>query len=357
METETTHNALLNVRPNKRPFIIARSTFARSGVYGGHWTGDNYSLWQYMYLAIPGVLQFQIFGIPMTGPDTCGFKRNTDEELCNRWMQLSAFFPFYRNHNIRGAIPQEAFRWPSVASASRTAINIRYSLLPYWYTLFHESSQIGMPVLRPLFFEFPDKPTLYSADRQFLVGPAVLVTPVLNPGYRNVSGVFPGNGRTERWFDWYSHTEYNFGPDANVTLPAPLSHINVAIRGGHVIPMQQPAYTTSESRRNPFEFLIVLDMNGQATGTLYLDDGESANVRSATYISFTVNQSSLYVTGSLNYKPQAKVHKVTILGLKKRLNNVKWGGSHVAFTQNAAETVITSTEGIEFVKGEWIVWH
>lgn len=57
---------------------------------------------------------------------------NSDEELCNRWMQLSAFTPFYRNHNIKGALSQEPYRWDSVANASRTAIGVRYSLLPYW---------------------------------------------------------------------------------------------------------------------------------------------------------------------------------------------------------------------------------
>lgn len=57
---------------------------------------------------------------------------NTDEELCNRWMQLAAFTPFYRNHNEKGALSQEPYRWESVANASRTAIAVRYSLLPYW---------------------------------------------------------------------------------------------------------------------------------------------------------------------------------------------------------------------------------
>ena len=57
---------------------------------------------------------------------------NTNEELCNRWMQLSAFFPFYRNHNILGALPQEPYRWASVAEASRVAMDVRYRMLPYW---------------------------------------------------------------------------------------------------------------------------------------------------------------------------------------------------------------------------------
>lgn len=94
-------------------------------------------------------MQFQLFQIPFVGADTCGFSAyglllgiprltilhkdgNSDEELCNRWMQLSAFTPFYRNHNVKGAIPQEPYRWDSVANASRTAIAIRYAMLPYW---------------------------------------------------------------------------------------------------------------------------------------------------------------------------------------------------------------------------------
>ena len=132
MEQKATHAALLKIRENKRPFIISRSTFAGSGKWSGHWLGDNWSKWAYMRYSIQGVLQFQLFQVPMVGADTCGFETNTDEELCGRWMQLSAFLPFYRNHNIRGAIPQEPYRWDSVASASRTAIAIRYSMLPYW---------------------------------------------------------------------------------------------------------------------------------------------------------------------------------------------------------------------------------
>jgi alpha-glucosidase (family GH31 glycosyl hydrolase) len=99
--------------------------------------GDNFSNWDYLRYLIQGVLQFQWFQIPMVGADTCGFNDNTDEELCNRWMQLGAFTPFYRNHNTKGAISQEPYVWDSVAEASRVAIKERYRLLPYWVSHLH----------------------------------------------------------------------------------------------------------------------------------------------------------------------------------------------------------------------------
>lgn len=120
-------------------------------------------------------------------------------------MQLSAFTPFYRNHNIKAAISQEPYRWDSVANASRIAISARYSLLPYWvsyfdstcvillngtlkYTLFANASTHGTPPVRALFFEFPDEPELFGVDRQFLVGADILVTPVLHPNVSTVDG-------------------------------------------------------------------------------------------------------------------------------------------------------------------------
>ena len=207
--------------------------------------GDNYSLWAYMYFAIPQALIFQFFGIPMVGPDTCGFNGNSDMELCNRWMQLSAFFPFYRNHNVLSANSQEAYVWASVAEASRAAMQIRYSLLPYWYTLFYQASTTGAPTIRPLFYEFPDDDTLAEADRQFLVGDTVLVTPVLDQGATTVDGVFPG---TEVWYDWYTYEARN--ASGNVTINAPLGYIPVHVRAGAILPMQVFLFVTMVDPRN-----------------------------------------------------------------------------------------------------------
>jgi alpha-glucosidase len=279
-----TYHALLNVFPSKRPFIIGRSTFAGSGKWAGHWGGDNTSLWAYMFFSIPQALSFSLFGIPMFGVDTCGFNGNTDEELCNRWMQLSAFFPFYRNHNVLSAISQEPYRWASVAEATITAINIRYTLLPYIYTTFYLAHTTGSTVMRALAWEFPNDPSLANADRQFLLGSSIMVTPVLVQGASSVDGVFPGVGAGEVWYDWYTQSAITASPGQNVTIDAPLGHIPVYIRGGAVLPIQEPGYTTAECRANPWGVIAASSLEGTAKGVLYLDDGESLVQNSTLFV-------------------------------------------------------------------------
>jgi hypothetical protein len=188
-----TYQALTQTIQAKRPFIIGRSTFSGAGQYAGHWGGDNYATWESMLFSIPQALDFSLFGMPMFGADTCGFSGNSDEELCNRWMQLSAFFTFYRNHNTLGDNSQEPYIWGSVIDASKKAMAIRYSLLPYMYTLFHAAHETGSTVMRAMAWEFPNDPSLADANRQFMLGPSLLITPVLESQLTSVNGVFPGS--------------------------------------------------------------------------------------------------------------------------------------------------------------------
>lgn len=279
-----TYAALLNIWPTKRPFIIGRSTFVGSGRVAGHWGGDNASLWAYMYFSITQALSFSMFGIPMFGVDTCGFNGNSAEELCNRWMQLSAFFTFYRNHNVLSANSQEPYRWASVAEASRTAMKIRYALLPYIYTTFFKAHKTGSTVLRALAWEFPNDPSLASIDTQFLVGDSLLITPVLAQGYTTVNGIFPGVGKGEVWYDWYNQSAVVARPGENVTIDAPLGHIPVFVRGGYILPMQEPALTTREARATPWALLVASGLGGSARGELYVDDGESVHPNATLFV-------------------------------------------------------------------------
>ncbi|XP_078510190.1 lysosomal alpha-glucosidase [Lissotriton helveticus] len=269
-ETIATYEAMVKVL-KKRPFIISRSTFSSHGHYAGHWTGDIYSTWQHLYYSVPGVMLFNLYGVPLVGADVCGFAKNTTEELCVRWTQLGAFYPFMRNHNDINTKLQEPYVFSEQAqNAMRSALNLRYSLLPYLYTLFHAAHVSGETVARPLFLEFPTDEKARTVDRQLMWGGGLLVTPVLEEGQAEVKGYFPSG----IWYNITTGTRIN-SKGQWVTLPAPLDIINVHVRGGYILPMQVPALTTVESRKNGIQLCVALSTNGTAQGELFWDDGDS----------------------------------------------------------------------------------
>ncbi|KAI0640209.1 glycosyl hydrolases family 31-domain-containing protein [Trametes polyzona] len=360
MEEKATHLALLSIQPKKRPFLISRSTFPSTGRWSGHWLGDNFSKWAYMHYNIQGVLQFQLFQVPMVGADTCGFNDNTDEELCARWMQLSAFLPFYRNHNVLGAISQEPYRWESVANASRTAIAIRYSLLPYWYTLFANASLHGTPTVNALFFEFPDEPELFGIDQQFLIGKDILVTPVLTPNVSSVTGIFPGRGRTT-WRDWYTHEVVDTSASSQVSLEAPLGHIPVHVRDGAALLLHaEPGYTTTETRAGPYALLVTQDASGHAFGSAYVDDGETVPPTPSTTIQFTARKGALRVSPHGNFRIAQKLETVTVLGVgSKKPREVKLNGKTVQHWEfdERLERLVVQQLGIDLNKEASLTWE
>ncbi|CAI4219322.1 unnamed protein product [Parascedosporium putredinis] len=293
-----TYTALRTIQPDKRPFIIGRSTFAGSGKWTGHWGAFVFHLW-----------------VPHVWHRRLRLQLESDAEQCARWMELAAFFPFYRNHNEVEKPSQEPYIWDVVAEASRRAIKVRYALLPYFYTLMQRAHERGDTVLRALAWEFPEEPWLADADRQFLVGPAILVTPVLVKGATTVDGVFPGSGSGTVWYDWYTLNKVQASRGENVTLSAPVEHIPVHVRGGHVVALQEPGMTTRESRQGAWELIVALDGAGSAQGELYIDDGESIIQSETLTVDFSVKQSSLTAKPHGSYRDTNRLKQVTVLGV------------------------------------------
>jgi alpha-glucosidase len=308
-----------------------------------------------MYFSIPQALSFSLFGIPMFGVDTCGFNGNSDAELCGRWMQLSAFFPFYRNHNVLSAISQEPYVWSSVTDATKTAMKIRYMLLPYMYTLFQKAHAEGDTVMRALSWEFPNDPSLAAADRQFLLGPSLMITPVLAQGATTVDGVFPGVADGTVWYDWYTQTAVSIKAGENKTIEAPLGHIPVYIRGGAVLPTQEPGYTTKESRANPWGLIVALDGRGMAEGSLYVDDGESLVPAATLDVGFEVEKGCLTVKVDGAYEDKNALANVTVLGVDGYRGSVTLNGKTVkgaAYDRHSKVLSVTDLES-STAQGAW----
>jgi len=278
-EGVATRRALESIQ-GTRSTIISRSTFAGAGYHYSHWLGDNKSTYQDLYYSIPGILMMNMFGIPLVGADIGGFNGNSNAQLLARWMQLGNFYPFSRNHNTYNGAPQEPYVFgEQVLNISIASINLKYTLLPHYYTLFHIAHTQGNPVVRPLFFEYPTDVNTVAIDQQFLLGTHIMVSPVLVQDAVTVNAYFPA----DTWYDFFTGLSMTYSA-ANATLDAPLDVIPVHLRGGAIIPTQ-PTYnyekpangipiTTTIARTLPFELIVSLS-NGYAYGQLYLDDGIS----------------------------------------------------------------------------------
>nr|KAF6418954.1 hypothetical protein HJG63_013277 [Rousettus aegyptiacus] len=269
-QTRPTYEAVQEVT-GQRGVVVTRSTFPSSGRWGGHWLGDNTAAWDQLRKSVIGMMEFSLFGISYTGADICGFFGDAEYEMCVRWMQLGAFYPFARNHNGIGTRRQDPVSWDDTfKNISRSVLQTRYTLLPYLYTLMHRAHTEGSTVVRPLLHEFVSDQVTWDVDSQFLLGPAFLVSPVLEPNARNVTAYFP----RARWYDFYTGVDIKARGEWK-SLPAPLDHINLHVRGGYVLPWQEPAQNTHFSRQKFLGFKVALDEEGTAAGWLFWDDGQS----------------------------------------------------------------------------------
>lgn len=212
-----------------------------------------------------------MFAVPFVGPDICGHNDDAEVELCQRWQELGAFYPFSRNHNNDRSKEQDPAAFDGqIIESSKKALIVRYTILPYLYTLLARHEKWGDTVARPMWNVFPTDTESRGIDRQFFWGTGVLITPVLDQGHTSVRAYFPDS----RFYDYYTGAEVNVR--ANYTdLDAPLDFINVHVHGGNIIPTQEPAVNTELSRNNPFGLIVALDDNQSATGSFFSDDSVS----------------------------------------------------------------------------------
>uniref|UniRef100_A0AAR2KKL9 Glycoside hydrolase family 31 N-terminal domain-containing protein n=1 Tax=Pygocentrus nattereri TaxID=42514 RepID=A0AAR2KKL9_PYGNA len=237
----------------ERPFVLSRSFFAGSQRMGAIWTGDNIATWEYLKISIPMLLSLSITGIHFSGADVGGFWQDPDPELLVRWYQAGALQPFFRGHSAKQTKRREPWLFgDTVTSAVRSAIQQRYYLLPYWYTLFHLAHTSALP---PLWVEFPKETETFIMDNQYMIGSALLACPVTDPGVTEVKVFLPGSD--ELWYNVSSGEQHRGG--GTLTLPVTLETVPLFQRGGTVVSRRTGCGScTAELQLHPFTLTVAL---------------------------------------------------------------------------------------------------
>ena len=266
--TQSTYEGLRRLRPNERPFILSRASFAGGQRYAALWPGDNLSDWTALRSSIPMLLGMGLSGFPFVGVDIGGFGEAPTAELYTRWLQTGVFYPFMRTHTTFGTPDQEPWSYGlEHERINREAIELRYTLLPHIYNVMRESADSGLPAMRPLMLEFPNDEGTYGTDDQFMFGSDILVAPVLRAGITS-RGVYLPEGE---WYDAWTGSRHE--GRKWVSVPVTLSTIPLFVRGGAFVFRQPVVQHTGEMPGKPL--IVEVYGRGASQRTLYEDDGES----------------------------------------------------------------------------------
>ena len=265
--TRAAGEAFADLRPGQRTLLYSRSSFIGSHRYGGIWLGDNKSSWAQLLAHIQRMPSVQMCGFLYSGADLCGFSSDTTPDLALRWLEFGLLTPLMRNHSAVGTRMQEYYRFPEVLPAVRNMVRLRYALLPYLYSEFMKAALENTSYFRPLAFDYPDDPDAREVEDQLLLGEGLMAAPVYvqNAHGRHVYLPEPMKLLRLRAVDDYDE---EILPAGHHYIRCALDEVLLFLRPGHIIPVAQPANSTSE-----------LD-DASLTLWSFLPDGESAEYRS-----------------------------------------------------------------------------
>ncbi|MGA8429685.1 MAG: TIM-barrel domain-containing protein [Candidatus Sulfotelmatobacter sp.] len=291
--SRATYEGLLKIAPESRPFVLTRATYAGGQRYAATWTGDNSATWNHLRMTTPMLENLGLSGFGMSGADVGGFIGTPSPELLTKWTELATFQPIDRNHSEKGTARREP--WVDGAEQEnirRRYIEERYRLMPYLYTAVEEMSRTGLPVLRPLFLEFPDAtpdkhPLDIDAGNEFLLGSDLLVAPSPFPEKLDDYAVqLP----LLDWYDYWtgervkrqSSASANKDAVTSLLVHPTLEALPVYVREGSIVPMQSLVQSTSAIPQGPLLLRVYAGENCQ--GSLYLDDGKTMEYKRGEFL-------------------------------------------------------------------------
>ena len=299
--SRATFEGLKTLDPDLRPFVLTRATYAGGQRYAATWTGDNSSSWNHLRMTTPMLENLGLSGFAFSGADVGGYAGTPTPDLLTKWLEIAAFQPIDRDHTEIGSGNQEPWvGGPEQEAIRRRFIETRYRLMPYLYTLAEETSRTGLPIVRPLFLEYPDA----AADRhpldidipasgEFLVGHDLLVAP---PPFPDEIGDYSIEFPSADWYNFWTGekvaTPHPAASDAAQTSPSapPLSlqlkpelaALPVFVHGGSILPMAPLVESTNETPQGPLTLRVYA--GSDCSGSLYQDDGRTYAYEKGSYL-------------------------------------------------------------------------
>jgi alpha-glucosidase len=227
----STYEGLRKIMKNKRPFTITRAGYSGVQRYSSVWTGDNVASWEHLQLGNIQCQRLSISGIPFCGTDIGGFSGEPDGELFTRWIQMGTFSPFMRAHSAGDTKEREPWSFGEpYTTINRKFIELRYKLMPYFYSAFWEHHRYGFPILRPVVMQEQDVLLNHFRQDEFTYGDKILICPVMEPGQISRKVYLPKG----KWYNFLSNELVNGGQE--VIVATPLETIPIFVKAGSVIP-------------------------------------------------------------------------------------------------------------------------
>ncbi len=278
MMGKATYEGMKKQLDNKRPFLLTRAGFAGVQRYSAVWTGDNRSFWEHLELSLPMCMNLGVSGVPFVGPDVGGFAHDSNGQLLTRWTQVGAFYPFFRNHSVIESVRQEPWAFgEEYEQIIKRYIQLRYQWLPHLYSLFAEANETGVPIMRPLFLEYPDDPHVMNLATQFMVGDNVIVAPIMRPDtYHRVIYLPEGN-----WVDYWNEEVLEGGK--HHLVEAPLDKLPIYVKQGTML-VHGDIKSSTAIPDEKLTLHIYAQTSGEASYSLYEDDGMSFDYEQGSYL-------------------------------------------------------------------------
>ena len=285
------YEAIREYHGNVRPFVVCRSGHAGIQHYAQTWAGDNLTCWEALKYNIATMLGMSASGVSNQGCDVGGFYGPApSEELFLRWVQMGVFMPRFSIHSVNvDNTVTEPWMYGDITPLIRDAIQLRYQLSPYFYSLMYESTKSGLPMMRPFFMEFECDCDCYDEDVNFMLGESLLVAPVVEEGADTKVVYLPDDGG--KFYDFYSGEVFEGGCTLEIDVDE--KSIPLFVRSGAIIPVaENEIMNLTNDKVTDLTLIMAPDEDGSFV--LYEDDGCSLDYEKGEFKATAI---SMYTTG------------------------------------------------------------